>query len=80
MQPLFLQEAAIFFVRYATAIGLKTMELSRIGFLVTAMASTSMLTTCMSSLVAVLMMRTLHFWIIIKCIIDKNFYRFICIS
>ena len=49
-------------------------------FLMTAMASTSMLTTCMSFPVAVLVMRTLHIWIILKCFIDKSFYRFIRIS
>ena len=46
----------------------------------TAMASASMLTTRMSFPMVVLMVRTLHIRIIIKCIIDKSFYRFICIS
>ena len=46
----------------------------------TAMASTSMLATCMSFPVAVLVVRTLHIWIILKCFIDKSFYRFIRIS
>ena len=49
-------------------------------FLMTAMASTSMLATCMSFPVAVLVMRTFHIWIILKCFIDKSFYRFIRIS
>ena len=49
-------------------------------FLMTAMASTSMLATCMSFPVAVLMMRTLNIWIIIECFIDKSFYCFIRIS
>ena len=49
-------------------------------FLMTAMASTSMLTTCMSFPMVVLMVRTLHIRIILKCFIDKSFYRFICIS
>ena len=44
------------------------------------MASTPMLTTCMSFPMAVLMVRTLHIWIIIKCFIDKSFYCFIRIS
>ena len=39
-----------------------------------------MLATCMSFPVVVLVMRTLHIWIIRKCFIDKGFYRFICIS
>ena len=43
--------------------------------LMAAMASTSMLTTCMSFPMVVLMVRTLHIWIIIKCIIDKSFYE-----
>jgi hypothetical protein len=46
----------------------------------TAMASTSMLATCMSFPVAVLMMRTLNIRIIIECFIDKSFYCFIRIS
>ena len=49
-------------------------------FLMTAMASTSMLTTCMFFPMVVLMMRTLHIRIIIKRIIDKSFYCFIRIS
>ena len=49
-------------------------------FLMTAVTSTSMLAACMSFPMVVLMVRTLHIWIIIKCIIDKSFYRFICIS
>ena len=49
-------------------------------FLMTAMASTSMLATCMSFPVAVLMMRTLNIRIIIECFIDKRFYCFIRIS
>ena len=49
-------------------------------FLMTAMASTSMLATCMSFPVAVLMMRTLNIRIIIECFIDKSFYCFIRIS
>ena len=49
-------------------------------FLMTAMTSTSMLTTCMSFPVAVLVMRTLHIRIIIQCFINKSFHRFICIS
>ena len=44
------------------------------------MASTPMLTTCMSFPVAVLMMRTFHIRIIIQCFIDKSFYCFIRIS
>ena len=46
----------------------------------TAMASTSILTTGMSFPMTMLMMRTLHIWIILKCFIDKSFYRFIRIS
>ena len=49
-------------------------------FLMTAMASTSMLATCMSFPVVVLMVRTLHIWIILKCFIDKSFYCLIRIS
>ena len=49
-------------------------------FLMTAMASTSMFATCMSFPVVMLMVRTLHIRIILKCFIDKSFYRFICIS
>ena len=44
-------------------------------FLMAAMASTSMLTTCMSFPMVVLMVRTLHIRIIIKRIIDKSFYE-----
>ena len=43
-------------------------------FLMTAMAYASMLATCMSFPVVVLVMRTLHIWIIRKCFIDKGFY------
>jgi hypothetical protein len=46
----------------------------------TAMASTSMLATCMSFPVAVLVMRTFHIRIILQCFIDKSFYCFIRIS
>ena len=49
-------------------------------FLMTTVASTSMLATCMSFPVVVLVMRTFHIRIILKCFIDKSFYRFICIS
>ena len=49
-------------------------------FLMTAMASTSMLATCMSFPVVMLMVRTLNIWIIIECFIDKRFYCFIRIS
>ena len=44
------------------------------------MVSASMLTTCMSFPMVVLMVRTLHIRIIIKRIIDKSFYCFIRIS
>ncbi len=45
-------------------------------FLMTAMVSTSMFTTCMSLSVAVLMVRTLNIWIIIKCIMpDFDYIR-----
>ena len=46
----------------------------------TAMASTSVLTTGMSFPVAVLMVRALHIRIVIQCFINKGFYCFIRIS
>ena len=49
-------------------------------FLMTTVASTSMLATCMSFPVVVLVMRTFHIRIILKCFIDKSFYCFIRIS
>ena len=41
-------------------------------FLMTTVASTSMLATCMSFPVVVLMVKTLHIWSILKCFIDKS--------
>ena len=49
-------------------------------FLMTAVASASVLATCMSFPVVVFVMGTLHIRIILKCFVDKSFYCFICIS
>ena len=46
----------------------------------TAVTSASMLATCMSFPVVMLMVRTLNIRIIIKCFIDKSLYCFIRIS
>lgn len=48
-------------------------------FLMTAMASASMLATCVSFPVAVFMVRALHIRVVIQCFINEGFYCLICI-